>query len=316
MADVNAPRDLDDPNRGDRNRDCLRDADRGQLLLVAGLVMAVSLVALVVLLNASIYSENLATRGVEAADGEPLEIRAVAVDGTGTLIDATNRDRPGSYNEARDAVEAGIGDLDGRLARTAAERGGMAGVSLTGDGARQGRYVAGSLDDSSNVSTVERTRAFTVAADPLPTDEDNPLTVVFNRTGSNTTHEAYAYEPSSGTVVVETGTNGTNVTEACRIDGIEDSRVTVDITGESVDGEPCPGIWPTELSDEPDAYDIEFVNTDGVDAEMTATVLSDGSVTSLESTPAVYDATLRFRYRTADVRFETTVRVAPGEPND
>ena len=79
MADVNAPRDLDDPNRGDRNRDCLRDADRGQLLLVAGLVMAVSLVALVVLLNASIYSENLATRGIEAADGDSLEVRAAAV---------------------------------------------------------------------------------------------------------------------------------------------------------------------------------------------------------------------------------------------
>ncbi|MFD1571769.1 DUF7261 family protein [Halorubrum laminariae] len=311
MADVTAPAAGDDPNRGR-----LRDDDRGQLLLVAGLVMAVSLVALVVLLNASIYSENLATRGVEAADGEPLEIRAAAVDGTGTLIDATNRGQPGSYSAAETDIENGIVDLDRRLGRTAARRGGIANLSLTDDELREGRYVTGSLDDSSNVSAVEQTRSFTVAADTSSTDEDNPFTVVFNRTGSNTTHEAYAYESSSGTVVVETGTNGTNVTEACRIDGIEDSRVTVDVTGESVDGESCPGIWPTELSEESDAYVIEFANTADVDAEMAATVLSDGSVSSLETTPAVYDATLRFRYRTADLRFETTVRVAPGEPND
>jgi hypothetical protein len=31
--------------------------------------------------------------------------------------------------------------------------------------------------------------------------------------------------------------------------------------------------------------------------------------------PAVYEATIGLRYRTAELRFETDVRVVPGEPN-
>jgi len=60
MADVSIG-----PPDGDRlfGGEDTSNADRAQLLLVAGLVMAVSLVTLVVLLNATIYSENVATRG-------------------------------------------------------------------------------------------------------------------------------------------------------------------------------------------------------------------------------------------------------------
>jgi len=332
MADVNVPPAADgdeaDDERPLRDGDRFRDADRGQLLLVAGLVMAVSLVALVVLLNASIYSENLATRGIEAADGEPLEIRAAAVDGTGTLIDATNRERPDSYGSAETAVEDGITDLDGRLARTAAERGGISQLNPTGDGLREGRYVAGSVDDSAAVRDAERTRAFVFAVgEPsLPdasasTAPGTAVTVVFNRTGSNTTHEVYVYDPDDGSdeAAVATATNGTDATETCRLETVDGGRLPVDLTAGTIDGEPCPGIWPAELRGDADPYDIEFANADGVDAEMTATALTtrepDGPLADASS-PAVYDATLRFRYRTADVRFETTVRVAPGEPDE
>lgn len=332
MADVTAPppvgSDGGNPDR-ERPRDegRVRDTDRGQLLLVAGLVMAVSLVTLVVLLNASIYSENLATRGVEAADGEPLEIRAAAVSGTGTLIDATNREQPGSYSDAQTAVKEGIIDLDGRLARTAARRGGVATLSRTGDELREGRYVTGPVNDSAAVRDASRTRAFVLAinASSLPdanvsTAPGTAVTVVFNQTGSNTTHEAYVYNPDgSADAAIATATNGTDATETCKLDSVDGSRLPVDLTTGTIDGEPCPGIWPTELRDGGNSYDIEFANTDGIDAEMTATALTttdpvgplaDGS------TPAVYDATLRFRYQTADVQFETTVRVAPGEPDE
>ncbi|WP_231741260.1 hypothetical protein [Halorubrum sp. CBA1125] len=87
-----SPSDGDRPRGPGGSADEFRGADRGQLMLVAALVVAVSLLTLVVLLNATIYSEAVATRGVEAADGEALEVRAAAVEGTGTLIDATNRE--------------------------------------------------------------------------------------------------------------------------------------------------------------------------------------------------------------------------------
>ncbi|GAB3693052.1 DUF7261 family protein [Halorubrum pallidum] len=332
MADVNAPpaegTDSDVDGAALRGADGFREADRGQLLLVAGLVMAVSLVALVVLLNASIYSENLATRGIEAADGEPLEIRAAAVDGTGTLIDATNRRQPGSYSDARTDVEDGIADLDGRLARTAAGQGGVSHLNLTGDELREGRYVTGPVDDSAAIRDAERTRAFVldIDASSLPsanasTAPGDAITVVFNESDSNRTHEAYVYDPTDGPAdaAVATATNGTDATETCQLDAVDGDRLAVGLTAGTVGGEPCPGIWPADLRDGSVTYDIEFVNTNDTDAEMTATVLTTtephGSLADA-STPAVYDATLRLRYRTADVRFETTVRVAPGEPDE
>ncbi|MFC7080626.1 DUF7261 family protein [Halorussus caseinilyticus] len=60
MADVRFdPR----PPAGDRGRSGDGGRDRGQLILVTGLAIAVMLVALVLLLNTVIYTQNLATRG-------------------------------------------------------------------------------------------------------------------------------------------------------------------------------------------------------------------------------------------------------------
>ncbi|MFW5917742.1 MAG: DUF7261 family protein [Halorubrum sp.] len=303
-----------------------RDADRGQLLLVAGLVMAVSLVTLVVLLNATIYSENVATRGIESADGEALEVRAAAVDGTGTLIDATNRRQFGEYTTTSENVTTGIGELDGRLSEAYAGRGGVTHLEKTGDGLREGRYLTGPVNDSTVVSDAERTRAFSVdvAGDDLPvanesTAAEEALAVALNRTGANTTHEVYVYEPDDDPAVaaVATAVNGTDATEACRLESVDGDRLSLDLTGGEVDGEPCPTVWPEELIDPEHSYAIEFANADGRDVEATATVLTNRvtSDTALEATPAVYDATLRLRYRTADLRFETTIRVAPGEPD-
>ncbi|GAB7008499.1 DUF7261 family protein [Halorubrum trueperi] len=336
MADVSVDPPDDDrlPSVGrSSGEDRLRDADRGQLLLVAGLVMAVSLVTLVVLLNASIYSENVATRGIESADGEALEVRAAAVDGTGTLIDATNRRQFDDYTATSDGVSAGIDALDGRLAEAYAGRGGVTHLEKTDDpGLREGRYLTGPVNDTTVVSEADRTRAFSVdvAVDGLPnasesTATDEALAVALNRSEANTTHEIYVYEPDddSSAVAVATGVNGTDAIEACRLESVDKDRLSLDLTGGEIDGEPCPAVWPAELidPDQPYAtdqpYAIEFANADGRDVEATTTVLTDSvtSDTALQVTPAVYDATIDLRYRTADLRFETTIRVAPGEPD-
>ncbi|KKF40063.1 hypothetical protein FK85_23765 [Halorubrum saccharovorum] len=184
------------------------------------------------------------------------------------------------------------------------------------------------MNDSAAVRDVKRVRAFDLAIDEsslsnanASTASETAATVVFNRTGANTTHEVYVYAPIDGSAAaaIATATNGTNATERCRLDAVDGDRLPIGLTAGTIGDTPCPGIWPSDLRGETDAYDIEFENTDGTDTEMTATALTtmdpvgplaDGS------TPAVYDATLRLRYRTADLQFDTTVRVAPGEPNE
>lgn len=331
MADVSSPPPARGGRGGSEGDGRFRDADRGQLLLVAGVVMAVSLVTLVVLLNASIYSENLATRGVEAADGEALEVRAAAVEGTGTVVDAANRDATNetTHAEVSTAVSDGIAALDEDLLRTYAGRGGTLRLETDASAIRDGSRIADDLPGTVNETTVAggvtRTRGFVLDVDASTLAETNASTareeafrVALNVSGGGS-DEVYVYRNESATdaVTVAVGDDGGTPSVLCEVDLSGDDRVAVDLTGERLGGESCPGLWPTGLVDSGDAYDIRVENGDAADGEVTATVLpASGDVTSdLDATAAAYDAAIDLRYRTAELRFETTVRVAPGEPD-
>lgn len=329
MADVNAPPPASGRSDGSGR---FRDADRGQLLLVAGLVMAVSLVTLVVLLNATIYSENLATRGVEAADGEALEVRAAAVEGAGSVVDATNRNatNESTHAEVRDGVSDGIAALDEDLLRTYAGRGGTLSLETDSSAIRNGRRIDAGIPETANETTVaggvNRTRglvldlnASALAETSAASAPDDAFHVVLNASGGGT-DEVYVYrnESATDTVTVAVGDNEDPPSVLCEVDASRADRVAVDLTGGRLGGEPCPGLWPTALVDSGDAYDVGVENADAADGELTATVLpesGDAVASDLDPTAAVYDAAIDLRYRTAELRFETTIRVAPGEPD-
>ena len=74
-------------------------ADRGQILVIVGLLIAVMLVALALVLNAAIFAENLSTR--ETADSE--EPSSYAADTGSTVADVYNRTND---NDTRKAVYA------------------------------------------------------------------------------------------------------------------------------------------------------------------------------------------------------------------
>jgi len=320
------PRKVDSSSDGRR----FRDADRGQMLLVAGLVVAVALVALVVLLNASIYSENVATRGIEAADGEALEVRAAAVEGTGALIDGTNRNRLADHGAAVTAVEDGVDGLDAYLARAYAERGGVTRVTTTAASMREGSYVTGALtangtggSNATLAADVDRTRGFVVDVDPASlasTDESGATADAFRVEFANdsaATREVYVYESDDdGNVTVAVGENGGAPTVVCSASST--GLVAVDLTGNALGNERCPGLWADSVGTLDGDYDVSIERTDAADGEARLTVLPEsGDAVSSEhtATPAVYDAAIDLSYRTAELRFETTVRVAPGEPD-
>ena len=321
-----------------------RDADRGQLLIVAGLVMAVSLVALVVLLNATIYGENLATRGVEGADREAADVRATAVGGVGELIDATNRAEPTNHTVANDSVVDGVVGLDRRMARSYADRGGTVHLATNRSRITRGEYVTtagndASLSNATNATTyifaggIDRTRGFTLEleADELATTtasnaSDDAFHVGFDGSALSTSREVYVYRNGSGDVVVAAGSDGGAPTVRCSVAVDPGDAVRLDLTGERLglagerlEGTDCVSVWPTGLVTPADSYAIRLSNADAADGTATATVRpkptgSDPDADHPGVSPAVYDATVDLRYRTADLRFETTVRVAPGEP--
>jgi len=337
MADVSlGPPDGERLFGGDGDRDAgaadcdAGAADRGQLLLVAALVMAVSLVTLVVLLNATIYSENLATRGIESADGEALEVRAAAVDGAGALIDATNRAGPESHADAAETVRAGITDLDGEISRSYAERGGVASVGSAS--IRNGsRIVAPMTAVDSNASTlaanVTRTRGFALDIDPdslNTTDAAGAPAEAFHVDLDNSTggsRQVYVYNGSDGNVTVAVGDDGGEPAVRCEAPPDDpDGNVTVDLTGQRLGDRHCPGIWPAAFVAPDDPYTVTLTNASATAGEVTVTARPDSGdavITDLTAArePAVYEATIDLRYRTAELRFETAVRVAPGEPD-
>ena len=69
--------------------------DRAQIVLIGALTLAVSLVALAVVLNSAIYTENLASRSGDAGVGAAVDVRESVRDGVGGVTDSVNRNRAG-----------------------------------------------------------------------------------------------------------------------------------------------------------------------------------------------------------------------------
>jgi hypothetical protein len=103
----------------------IRSRDRGQLILVAGLTVTVILVMLVLLLNTVIYTENLATRGIDSGAGDAIEYRATVVGSVEELIEREN-EHYYAGNPPEVGVEMGVGMIDETLSERHLERGTVA----------------------------------------------------------------------------------------------------------------------------------------------------------------------------------------------
>jgi len=277
MADVSIG-----PPDGDRlfGGEDTSNADRAQLLLVAGLVMAVSLVTLVVLERDHLQRERRDS-GIESADGEALEVRATAVDRTGELLDATNRAGPTDHADAAETVRNGVKDLDREASRSYAERGGVARIELLEirNGSRITTDMAAVDPNASTLAAdVDRTRGFVLDVDPGSLVETNASGAVDNafhvelNDSTGGTHQVYVYNGTDGNVTVAVGDNGGEPTVWCETPPDGRDRVAVDLTGERLGGRSCPGIWPTALVAPDDAYDITLMSANAAAGEAAATV--------------------------------------------
>lgn len=84
---------------------------RGQMILVTGFILAVSFVALAVVLNSVIYTENLATRSEAAKASDAVKVKSDMADATAEIIRYINqREAHGgaSYPELYDLVKLGV----------------------------------------------------------------------------------------------------------------------------------------------------------------------------------------------------------------
>lgn len=323
------------------------DADRGQLVLVAGLALAVVLVALVLVTNTAIYTENLATRDDGVGEAEALGYRAAVVDGVGGIVDRENADEYDDRTALEANVSAGVAELDSLLGESAARRAASASVNRSA-----ATYVNGTLirengtaaDPNSFTNATGTAVNWTVATDLNETRGVRGYVAVVNGselasasesdpgdafhvvvTNGTTAWHAYVYNDTADdeiTVAVKpAGEPVSNTTAVCSTSA---ANATVEFTGDALVGRDCGGfafggdvdgryhLLVRNGNTAGGGYDLT-VRTEDAGTVSAGNVSVTGTADSPYAVPAVYAVRLPIAYETAELEYRATVRVAPGE---
>ncbi|WP_224332168.1 DUF7261 family protein [Haloprofundus halobius] len=308
MADVSRLR------RGGRDG----GVSRAQLFLVGALALAVVFVALSLILNSAIYTENLATRSTDTAGGAAaLDTRADVEAGVAGLVAYENRNRE-AVNPS--AVESGVAELETQVRNYSVRNGRAVRVSYdsldSGTAAEQsteGQFLDDDgSDDWTVVEDADGLRAFEqrIRIGSLASDSEDAFATEFD--DGSETHEVRLLRVGDDDLRVEVDTP--SGTERCALyDGADaDDSVTVDLTSATVGGEPCPAL---EFFEESATYDVSYDDGDAVEGTYRF-VARGGSIGEVpSSTEAIYAVTVELTYHSSDLDYETTIRVAPGEPD-
>ncbi len=335
MADVNPPIEATD-----RDRSSSRGGSRAQLIIVTGLAIGVTLIALVVILNTVIYTENLATRSAGVGGQDAIQYRATAIEATGGVLDRENLEDYDAQSKATDNVTHGVDRVD-RLLRL---------QHVEGETAAEITNV--SADDGAIVRQTDDTRQYLSSGgvgswDVVTGVEEDDLRQ-FDLTVTSSTIDSVATDPSSGfnvTVIdsligdewrlsvyqssgdvvlaVHNGSQPGATTGICG-SPYSDSKVEIDLTAGTVEDQPCDAIRFGEgLSG---AKTVRFVRGTRVGGTFNATVnqsdpgvLIGFGVNPPPSTASPYFAeavySLRFdvHYEQPRLTYHDRVRVAPDE---
>jgi hypothetical protein len=324
------------PERGDRprrdgdRRQADRDArDRGQLILVTGLAVAVTLVALVLLLNTVIYTQNLATRGTGIEGGEAVGFRGEVVEGVGDVLDAENRREYDEAGKVQDNVTAGVSRYDALVSRYYAESATVADVEDEGMALTNGSLVhqtnasrnfTNANGDASDWTLVSdagdggspgvRNATFTVSGENLSDSRSSAFSV---RVGDGSDQwDVYLYDSTGTDAVTVAVQNGSESTphDVCSVSGPE---ATVDISAGTINGSACPElVWATGVNG---IYSLTVATPTGSATDVETTNLAGpGEGASPRWAHAVYATEFDVHFQTTDLEFHTRLRVAPGEP--
>lgn len=315
------------------------EKERGQLILVTGFVLAITLVAIVLLLNTTIYTENIASRGVDRSPEEAVEFRVSVRESVGELVLSVDDE---TYDQ--DEFEGILANLSRMLERTHSDRGTIAYVNNSSFTVEEGTLIQQTNDTRNFRSDIEDWSSnWTVARDiqkarnviftfnipeSLSGSAQNAFHVkLINSTNSSDMWSGYFYE-GNDTIRFTTSTDGGSGigSDVCEVE-YDNGSATVDMTAGTVEGVTCDGIewWDGEP---PTSYDLRFINvskatgtfnmTFGNNTELNVNTnfyASDPSDGPSDVENVLYSTTIPIRYQTATLSYEINITVAPGEPD-
>ena len=303
-------------------------ANRGQLLLVSAIALAIFLVALAMILSTAIYSESLATGGDTTTDERAAIQYQSAVDRHASeSLERVNSANYSTYDSLEANLSQEVATWNDVSARHSAGEGAASAVTITSitDGTRvlqhdadrnfSNRNGESSWQVAQNVTAVRDFR-MTVSRDSLHNpgnescDESGDCFDVIVENGTDTW---IASVSRSGNDVVVTVENSSGAVETCSESG---TTIAIDFSAGTIADSNCSALQFEQDREEP--YSIAFDDADAVAGSYELTADRQfPSVPSLESTPAyepvIYDVTLDVSYQTAAVTYQTEHRVTPGD---
>jgi hypothetical protein len=326
----------------------VESGERGQILLVAAFILAVTFVTLALVVNSAIFTENLATRDDVAGSHDALEVRYELQENVGNLMPAVNNESLGDDTALRTDMQEGVENITIDLGIQQSTQGRLVNVTYVDEtvGTKYAQnesrnFTSAAPSNSINWNLTEYddfdVRDFTInVTDPSTLSGSTPFRVVVaDRFAPVEEWNLTVTEgPNPGETTVEVRHSEHSGVESCTRDHSSDGFVRIDITGGTVGGEPCPAL--TRLSDGtqmwfgtgvPDTRYIGFRNADNIEGtysfilDVPMDTASAGFPSASESHPpdntfdedALYSVTVFYEFYTASVRYETDIRVAPGE---
>ncbi|GAA0300540.1 DUF7261 family protein [Halarchaeum salinum] len=284
-----------------------RGDDRGQLILIAGIGIAVAFVALALILNSLVFTQYLATKPT-ADGGDAIAYEHTVADGVRGLVSEANVRDYGA--EASISVRGGVDTLATHLARHYGVYGTLANVTV--------------VDIDHGTSIHQPTpRAFTNRANESDwTLFENAAGVRgfrLNVTGASVTNASYAFQATviadtEPTINVRRSGSEVRIGETC----VRETPVVLNFANGTADGTACEGVPNIEMAN---VKKISIDNGDNATGKYVA-VVNDTTVTAdgdFYETPdrspyavsAVYAATVNAAYVSPDVTYRTDIRVLP-----
>jgi hypothetical protein len=308
--------------------------DRGQLILVTGFAIAVAVVALVLLLNTAIYTENLATRGVDTTEGDALAFRDAIEDELWTVVAGTNDpegpdratrvrrvdarvDRTTRLIARRHRLEAATVDVTNRsyhngtrLVQTDANR------TVTPAGTTAPNWTMATGVGDVRAAELNVTGGLTSTNDPA-----EGFSVAVSGSGGEE-WRVYVYNDSATGTETLAVKNGTAPIEDDVCSGLVSGPPRLNLTAGTVDGTDCDALaFGTNVTAPYDAVNVRYGNrTTGTYALTVNTTLAapqagnfDDPPTSPYDVPVVYSLHADVHYRSATLTYRARIYAGPEE---
>jgi hypothetical protein len=313
----------------------LTGRERGQLLLAGAFILAIALIGLTIVMNASAQTTTIASEeNAMARGGDALSVRGTVRADLSRMVREANGGDTLTYAQRRQRVREEFEFYTDRVEHYYARNGRTIGLTTAPvstpfqQGTRIRQATTGQMDNpvtagdgDFDIASDTYLRNATFVFTSVTGGASDRFTLVLDENLAGPSVWSMDIWTQGGEVHIETTDPGGALRECTVPESTVagSSELTVDIGEARVGGTYCQALENFGTAIGP--YDIRFMGGDTVNGRYWLTVAKDSSDLSIQTGAApqtekeevIYRFSPRFTYYTGTVSYETDLRIAPGE---